>query len=180
MDEQIKRLSPAERSIAVAAGLFRQPAAAPVYPVIPEPPAPDATDSRESYGLQLLGYLIRERTACRFSDEQISLALHVSPIAAAVYVHVGPDRSRSVDYRTAAADAVADAKRELIGEQRRRLQLQPTAEQPAGAGGQDEQLPGGALVDRRPIVGPLSPAGAGAKLSQPAAAPALVDWDHTF
>jgi hypothetical protein len=161
-----------------------------LYPRIPNPSIAAPDDSRESYGLQLLAYVIRERTACTFSADQISLALHVAPIAAAVRVQIsstststGSDRTRTVDLQISTAETIAEAKRELLAEARR-LQayeagLADRGQGPsdASSGARNNAGSGGSRVPRRPIVGPLAPTGAAASLSQPARA---IDWDQVF
>lgn len=129
--------------------------------LIPPPPDLEPTDTAESYGLQLLAYVVRERTAVLLSDPQIALALHVAPIASAVQVQIGADRIRRVEYRTAAADAIAEAKRELLSCQRIRVQLAAettpeTAQPPAGS---PSSRSGGSLVPRQPIAPTQPPAG---------------------
>jgi hypothetical protein len=159
------------------------------YPRIPRPPIAAPDDSREAYGLQLLAYVVRERTACTFSAEQISLALHVAPIAAAVRVQIsstststGSDRTRTVDLRVQAADAVADAKRELLAEARRLQAYQAglAVQGPSDASSgpySDRSQDGGPKVPRTPVRPTQPPAGAAARLSQPARA---IDWDQVF
>jgi hypothetical protein len=88
-----------------------------LYPKLPEPPAPEPDQTAEQYGLQILAFIVREGVACTCTAEQLELALHVAPIAAAVNV-TGPKDDRRIDYRTVAADAVADAKRLILGTQR--------------------------------------------------------------
>lgn len=146
-----------------------------MYNRIPDPPVADGPQSAAAYGLQLLAFVIREQVTCTLSDDQLQLLIHVAPIASAV--RTVPE----VDYRTVAADAIAAAKRLALGQLQinARLRAELTATQPADASPAGVQpAGGGSLVARRPVVGPLSPTGAAARLSQPAAA--VVDWDQVF
>lgn len=128
------------------------------YPPPPVVPSPDPADTREAYGLRILAFLIQaeypDAAACACSDEQLALALHVAPIASAVYVHIAPDKTRMVDYRTVAADAIADAKRRILAWQRIRAAcLSPTV---------------AAQLGQAPASTPSGPPSSGARLIPPA------------
>lgn len=129
----------------------------PDYPRLPDPPAPDVDSSRESYGLTLLAWIIRERCPVTCTDEQLALALHVAPIASAVRVTVDANKRRSVDYRIEAADAVADAKRLILELQRMRARLAELTPAPTIAP-EAPTVDGGSRVPRQPIAPQLPPA----------------------
>lgn len=123
---------------------------------LPDPPVPMPMDTAEHHGLAVLAFVIRENLCCTCSDEQLELALHVAPIASAVYVSGSKDQ-RQVDHRTIAADCVANAKRLIMATQRARQQLAREAsqqeQQQAQAQPQRPQAgPGGSRVPRVPVV----------------------------
>ena len=133
----------------------------PMYPRIPDPPIADPLDSAASYGLTLLAFVVRERVTVTLSDEQIALALHVAPIASACTVQISPDKVRTVDHRVQAADAVAEAVRDLslTARLRERQRTQDaSAAAPAAACTTAGPQPG-SRVPRVPIAPTEPPAG---------------------
>lgn len=122
----------------------------------PKPPAPVAGDTREQYGLSILRFIMADEYPYSCTDEQLSLALHVAPIAAAAVPG---------DYRSHVADAVAKAKRLILEVQRfRAADAAKLAEQLATLAAVEPVPPsGGAKVPRVPFTPILPPAPAAAR-----------------
>lgn len=122
----------------------------------PKPPAPEPGTTREQYGLALLQFVIASEYPYSLDDEQLALALHVAPVAAVAV---------KGDYRTHAADAVADAKRLMLDVQRfRAADAKQTAQKFAALVASDDQQPnGGAKVPVNPFTPILPPAPAAAR-----------------
>ena len=124
-----------------------------------QPPADWQIDeTREQYGLRVLAACVADPIVVyHCSDDQLGAALHVAPVASAVHVTIAADKTRAIDYRTVAADAIADVKRTILRLQAARL-VQAAQSQPVTVLAAD-QPSGGSKVPRVPIVPSRPPAG---------------------